>query len=315
MAQEVCSTALVGCTGFVGGNLAAQYAFDALYHSADIAQGYDRPHRLVVYAGVPAEKFLANTDPAADLAVIQAAQENLRRLQPQRVVLISTVDVYRDPVGADEDSPMPREGLHPYGADRLLLEDWVRETYPDHLIVRLPALFGKGLKKNFIYDLCHLIPSMLKAEKYTALAAQSPLVGPAYQAAANGFYKLRPLAPADRAALKAFFAAGDFNALSFTDSRATYQFYGLDHLWQDICRATAAGLRLLNITSQPLSAAEIYHAVTGGDFCNQFAAVPPHYDLRTRHCAVLGGADGYLYPADQTLQELRGFVAANSEPI
>ena len=37
-------TALVGYTGFVGGNLAAQHRFDELYDVTNIADGFDRPH-------------------------------------------------------------------------------------------------------------------------------------------------------------------------------------------------------------------------------------------------------------------------------
>ncbi len=305
-------SALVGYTGFVGGNLAAQHSFDELYDVTNITDGFDKPHSLVVYAGVPAEKFLANTDPAADLAVIEAAKENLRRLQPEKVILISTVDVYKVPDGADEESDMQRDSLHPYGADRLLLEDWVRETYPGSLVVRLPALFGKGLKKNFVFDLCRITPSMLKPEKYEELCAKSPLVGPAYKAAGNGFYKLQPLPAEAAAALKEFFAGNDFNALSFTDSRAVYQFYCLDHLWADISRAAAAGLTLVNITSQPMVAADVFRALMGREFCNHIAANPVRYDLRTRHCDVMGGADGYIYTAGQVLPELKRFVKENA---
>ena len=304
-------TALVGYTGFVGGNLAAQHAFDELYDINNIREGWDRPHSLVVYAGVPAEKFLANTDPAADLAVIEGAMENLRRLQPEKVVLISTIDVYKVSAGADEESDMQREALHPYGADRLLLEDWVRQNVPGSLVVRLPALFGKGLKKNFIFDLCRIVPSMLKADKYAALCEKSPLIAPAYHDAGNGFYKLSALADADFAALKEFYLHNDFNALSFTDSRASYQFYCLDHLWDDVSRALAAGLTLLNITSEPMTAAAVYRAVRGASFVNEIAAAPVQYDLRSRHCDVMGGENGYLYRADTVLAELIRFVREN----
>lgn len=305
-------TALVGYTGFVGGNLTAQHSFDELYDIRNIAQVFDRPHSLVVYAGVPAEKFLANSDPAADLALIEAAKENLRRLQPERVILISTVDVYKTPVQADEDSDMQRESLHPYGADRLLLEDWVRRAYPGSLVVRLPALFGRGLKKNFIFDLCRIIPSMLKTDKYTELCAKSDLVRQYYQEAGNGFYKLEALNPVQTAQLKNFFAQNDFNALSFTDSRASYQFYCLDHLWADISRAAQAGLTLVNITSEPMTAAQVFEAVRGQAFCNEFAPSPVQYNLRTRHCDVMGGANGYIYTAAQVLPELRRFVEENT---
>ena len=42
----------------------------------------------------------------------------------------------------------------PYGRHRLMLEDTVRERF-DTTVVRLPGLFGPGLKKNIIYDLLH----------------------------------------------------------------------------------------------------------------------------------------------------------------
>ena len=97
-------------------------------------------------------------------------------MAPRRLVLISSIAVYRDSRGKDEQSPMETEGLPPYGANRLQLEQWVREDFPDAMIVRLPALYGKGLKKNFLYDLHTLTPALLKPEKYTELAARSALV-------------------------------------------------------------------------------------------------------------------------------------------
>ena len=299
-------TVLVGSTGFVGGNLLAAYPFDAAYHSTDVQNGFGRDNGLVVYAGVPAAMYLANADPAADLAVMAAARENLRRLAPKKVVLISSICVFADSRGKTEaDEPTP-EGLAPYGANRLQLERWVREDWPDALIVRLPALYGKGLKKNFLYDLHTITPALLRPDKYRQLAEESELVRIGYEDAHNGFYKLS--GKADPAALRAWFAAAPFNALAFTDSRSVYQFYDLSRLWGDIQTALDADLRVLHLATPPLSAARVYEAFTGKTFTNHLPGTPFDYDLRTRHAALLGGAGEYLCTEDECLTAVCDFL-------
>jgi nucleoside-diphosphate-sugar epimerase len=69
-------------------------------------------------------------------------------------VLISTVDVYANPVGVDEDTPIDPDSLMPYGRNRWVLEQFVRQRF-NGTLVRLPNLFGDGLKKNPLYDLIH----------------------------------------------------------------------------------------------------------------------------------------------------------------
>ena len=136
---------------------------------------------LLVYAGLRAEKFLANNDPEADLKNIEEAFEQIKKINPGKLVLISTVDVYKEPVGVDEDTKINTDGLAAYGLNRYKLEQLVRSEYPDALIVRLPGLFGKGLKKNFIYDYIHVIPSMLKETKYLELSSISEKIKTSYE--------------------------------------------------------------------------------------------------------------------------------------
>ena len=297
---------LVGSTGFVGGNLMAAHTFAAVCHSTDIAAQYGTVPDLCVYAGVPAAMFLANADPEADLAVMAAARENLRKIAPKKLVLISSIAVYADSRGKDESDAPDSADLPAYGRNRLQLEHWVREDFPDALIVRLPALYGKGLRKNFLFDLHTITPAMLRPEKYEELAAGSDLVKASYALADNGFYKLVP--GADAAALREFFAANSFNALAFTDSRSRYQFYNLGRLWQDIEKALDAGLTLLNLTTPPVSAEAVYTAVTGRSWHNELSKPPFDYDLRSRHADLLGGANGYLCTEAEELADICAFM-------
>ena len=147
------ATALIGHTGFVGGNLRRQHAFDDFFRSTDIGEMAGRAYDLVVCAGVQAVKWRANREPEWDLEGIERLKAVLGTVDAGRFVLISTVDVYPAPVrGTEDEVPAPVE---PYGRHRLELEQWVAARFGDHSIVRLPGLFGDGLKKNVIYDFLH----------------------------------------------------------------------------------------------------------------------------------------------------------------
>ncbi len=146
--------ALVGHTGFVGETLKRQARFDALYRSTDIGEIDGREFDLVVCAGAPAAKWIANREPEADRAGLERLQLHLGRCRARRFVLVSTVDVYPDPRGVDEESPIVPDPRNAYGTNRFALERFCRGRF-DATVVRLPALFGHGLRKNAVYDLLH----------------------------------------------------------------------------------------------------------------------------------------------------------------
>lgn len=146
------TAALIGHTGFVGGNLKAQGAFDALYNSRNIEEIAGREFDLVVSAGAPAVKWLANQKPAEDWAAIERLTKSLGTVKARRFVLISTVDVYARPIDVDENTPIDLATAQPYGKHRLMLEQFVAERFPGALRLRLPGLFGPGLKKNIVFD-------------------------------------------------------------------------------------------------------------------------------------------------------------------
>ncbi|MCI8853174.1 MAG: sugar nucleotide-binding protein [Lachnospiraceae bacterium] len=301
-------TALVGYTGFVGSNLAKTHEFTKLYNSKNIREAMGLAPDLLVYAGVRAEKFLANQEPGRDLASVQEAFSNIRGIRPQKLVLISTIDVFQRPVEVDEETPVEEKNLQPYGANRYRLEQQVREEYPDALIVRLPGLYGENLKKNFIYDLIHVIPSMLREEKYQELEIREKLPFPCYEKQDNGFYKCRKLDAREEEKLKEYFKRQDFSALHFTDSRSVFQFYPLSLLWGHIEKALALDLRLLHLATEPLEAGELYKELTGEEFVNHTTQTPALYDYRSRYAGELGGAGGYVLDREFLVEDIRRYV-------
>lgn len=148
-------SALIGHSGFVGGTLLRTRPFSDLFNSSNIATmtgGYD----LVVCAGVPAAKWIANRDAEADAAGIRKLTDALEGVTAGEFILISTIDVYPDPASNDDEaSSIDPAANHPYGRNRYALELWIRDRFPDARVIRLPALFGSGLRKNALYDLLH----------------------------------------------------------------------------------------------------------------------------------------------------------------
>ncbi|QNA88520.1 pyridine nucleotide transhydrogenase [Massilia sp. Dwa41.01b] len=147
--------ALIGHTGFVGSTLMAQADFPALYRSTNIDEIRGRSFDTVVCAGAPGVKWKANASPAQDKAAIDSLMRCLDQVACRRLILISTVDVFADPVGVDETSPVIDAGLQPYGLHRRQLEQFVAARFHNALTVRLPGLVGAGLRKNVIFDLKH----------------------------------------------------------------------------------------------------------------------------------------------------------------
>ena len=284
---------LVGHTGFVGSNLAGQQRFDGLYNSQNIAEAYGAKPELLIYAGVRAEKYLANKEPEKDFSLIREAFTNIQKIAPQKVVLISTVDVYKNPRRVNEDTVIETDGLQTYGLHRYQLEQMVAASGLAYSIIRLPGLFGKNIKKNFIFDLINVIPAMLTENKMSELSAQDPQLLKYYQKLDNGFYKLQNPAPE----LREMFKRLGFSAVNFTDSRAVFQFYNLEHLWQDICFALDKNISVLNLAAEPLAAAEIYA------FRNEITQNPPYYDFRTKYTE-----SGYFYSKKTVLAEIQNFL-------
>lgn len=146
------TSALIGHSGFIGSNLERQRSFDERFDASDVEQIAGRSFDLVVCAGARSAKWQANADPSADRDNIECLVSALEHANVGKLVVISTVEVFAHPIDVDEDSPIATAGLHPYGRNRRWLEQIASSRF-DALIVRLPSLYGPGLKKNVLFDL------------------------------------------------------------------------------------------------------------------------------------------------------------------
>lgn len=307
---------LVGFTGFVGQNLNKQHNYDAVFNSKNVRDAYNLSPDLCVFSGIRAEKFKADSFPEKDYAHINEAIENIRKINPKRLVLISTVDVIPAVQAADvfEDTMYCAGKLAPYGEHRLLLENQVQNICAKSLVVRLPALFGHGLKKNFIYDLINISPTMLQKSKFDELRGRQPLIASYYREEDNGFYRiLADITPDNKKKLKNIFMELGFSALNFTDSRSKFSFYNLDYLWGHIKMLLDEEIHLAHLANEPIIASELYQHIHGSKFVNEVAKQPFDYSyFKTKYAKLLGGySDNYIYNKETVLTEITDFVRTN----
>ena len=147
--------AILGYTGFVGSHLRENMSPDntEYFNSENIKDVKGREFRSVYCACTPAIKWIANADPEGDAEEIDALKDTIASIKCQRFVHISTIDVHSPEVlDQVEDDVTPSRTT--YGKNRFFLEIFLRKHFGDKLLIaRLPALFGVGLKKNYMYDL------------------------------------------------------------------------------------------------------------------------------------------------------------------
>lgn len=80
---------------------------------------------------------------------------------------------------------------------------------------------------------------------------------------------------------------------------STFQFFDVTRTWSIIERAWAEDITLLNVSSEPVTAQAVAD-LFGVRLVADTDVV--RYDMRSIHAAALGGQDGYLYPAESTLE-------------
>lgn len=253
------TNALIGYSGFVGTTLLKQRTFEHRFRSTNINEIDGKEFDLVVCAAAPAQKWIANREPESDLQKIEGLIAHIKTIHCKTFVLISTVDVFKSPIGVNEDTSVEEAGLHPYGLHRRLLEKYVEGHFPNHLIVRLPGLVGPGLRKNVIFDFLNN------------------------------------------------------NNLHLIESRGVFQFYPMNNLWPDIQIALEVGLKLVHLTAEPVSVAEVSEAGFGKPFNQTLANPPAVYDLQSKYVAMFGVHGAYQYSKRETIQAVRAY--AQSEPV
>jgi hypothetical protein len=301
--------ALVGYTGLVGSNLTQQHQFEGLYNSKNIPESYGTQPELLVFAGVGGNLSVANANPEVDRRNCEQALDTIRRIQPQKLVLISTISVYPEFSGDENSKLRPNTVWGPYGNHRVQLEKETARIVPDCYIIRLGPCFGTGLRKNFLYDLTHPIPTSLTSPAYQEQLSLFPQIEPYYQLDQPSHnYQLK--IPLSAAAAEHLAQTLGWDATRLTDSRTRLQFYPLDFLMQHIKFVLRESVPVINLVAEPLSAQEIYQAIRGSDFENIIKTNPNQSDYRSIYAHLLGSDSDYTFSKSRIMEIIKQFLGS-----
>jgi hypothetical protein len=249
--------ALIGHTGFVGSTLGRSHDFHATFNSKNFREMEGGSFDLVVCAGIAAEKWIANQNPAEDRARILALLEILETVSAREFILISTVDVYPRPGdGSTEATVIDPMHNHAYGRNRFELEQWCIARFRTARIVRLPALFGLGQKKNALYDLLN------------------------------------------------------DNMVDRINPAASYQWYPLRRLWNDLAIVRRHDLKVVNLVPAPVSMRSILERFFPTANVGQNVFPAASYRIETLHAEIFGGSGMFIMSAGKSLEEMAAFVTS-----
>ena len=153
----------------------------------------------------------------------------------------------------------------------------------------------------------NLIPTMLKEEKFKELSKKEPRLKQYYTSQGNGFWKTS-VSDREKALVRELFINLGFTAMNFTDSRSIFQFYNLEHLWDDLTIAINNNLTLLHLATEPVKICDLYYHLTGKTFVNELNAEPSMYNFRTCFSSLFGVGGDYIYYSNTILNEIKEFV-------
>lgn len=156
---------IVGYTGFVGSTLDKLYHFDFKFNTKNIHDIKNHTYDKIFFCGLPATKWQINQSPDIDWDNITKLQDILKDVKCNEFILISTIDVYNVSDSQQTEDDVPTTDNHFYGKHRRLFEIFVQDNF-NCRILRLPGLFGYGLKKNLIYDIINMKEISINRESY-----------------------------------------------------------------------------------------------------------------------------------------------------
>ena len=145
---------ILGYSGFVGSHLLEKVFNTELYNSKNIKEIANKEFNLVYCCCLPSVKWYCNKNPEEDIRIIDEIKQHISNIKSfNKLILISTIDIHCNNIEEQTEDNIVVSKEY-YGLHRYNFEQWLIDNYENKIhIIRLPALFGIGIKKNVLYDL------------------------------------------------------------------------------------------------------------------------------------------------------------------
>ena len=152
---------------------------------------------------------------------------------------------------------------------------------------------------------------MIKGNKFDEISRQNNDISKYYKVNENGYYVYQKnTTEKEEKQLRDYFQSVNFTALNFTDSRASYQFYNLEYLWNHIKKAMENNIKVLNIATEPITVSELYKYIKNENFTNEILENVPNYNFKTKYEKLFDGRNGYIISKENVLKDIKKFVEA-----
>ena len=305
---------LIGYSGTIGKHLCSKAKFKYKYNSKNIKKIINKKFNIVICCAAPGAMTTANQKPKEDLRNIKKLIKYLRSVKAKKFILISTIQVFTvlNKKNNDEDSKDLNNKLA-YGKNRRILEKFCEKQFKNHLIVRLPSLFGRYIKKNFIFDIINPLPTFLSSKKIQLISERLPFkirnfFITIYTKKNDNYYINRNLLNrnSQKNNLIKFFEKYNFTSSSLTNPNSKFQYYNLENLIKDIKLGHNHGIKYLNISTEPIYARDVYQFLTKKKMKHNNAKIY-NANMISKYGKLWGDRKDYLYKKKIILDDLKKF--------
>tara|TARA_Y100000590_G_scaffold447629_1_gene583123 strand:+ start:2516 stop:3448 length:933 start_codon:yes stop_codon:yes gene_type:complete len=303
--------ALIGYSGLIGKNLSDQTYFKYKFNSKNIHKIKSKEYDLVVCAGAPGKMHLANKFPKNDKIKINKLIYNLKKVKTKKFVLISTIQVFKNLRAKNSETSKNFNKKITYGKNRRMLEIFCEKKFKNLTIIRLPSVFGKFLKKNFIHDLFNPMPMMLNHQRFLKTIKKIPykyknIFKNFYRKKDNNYFLKKIIKNKAYNNIIKILNQNNLSASSFTNPNSSFQYYFLKNLWNDISYLLNKDIKVINFSCQPLTAKNIYKKLKKKNMKSNNAIIY-EANMVSKYSKYWNSRTNYLYNKKEIIKQLLNF--------